>query len=217
MPSFPTPDGIAVTANLPTGDLLVTASDRPDTVIGPDAADGLRATHADGKIIVDGPQDSGGLASWIGLGGSFEARIDLPVGSAVTAVLLEGGVRAIGRLGACTVRAEHGDITLEDAGPIRIDGGDGEVSIRRAHSDVDIKTDSGSVHLAALTRGQVRVSSDSGDIHIGVPDGVSVELDLKPDPTGDLPPSAAPGTPADLVVRASTRHGEITVKRYRLA
>ena len=169
MPTFSTPGGVSVTVNLPAGDLLLVASDRTDTVVLPHAGDddsaGLRVSYADGRLVVDGPQPRNGFASWLGFGESFEARIDLPEGSNVRGVALEGGFRSMGRLGACTFRTDYGEIFLDETGPLTVTTDSGDIAVRQVTGDAEVTSDSGVIQIQRID-GSATITNEYGETEI---------------------------------------------------
>ncbi|MEU4951974.1 DUF4097 domain-containing protein [Streptomyces lavendulae] len=206
MPSFSTPDGVSVTVNLPVGDLLVLASDRSETVVsstGLDDPSQIRLSHEDGRLVIDGPQPREGWDSWLGFGESIRVRIDLPDGSAVKAVVLEGEVRGVGRLGACTFRTDGGEIALDETGPLTITTDSGDISVRGVAGRAEVTSDSGVVQIHRID-GSAGITNEYGETEIA-------------EVTGDL---RIRGRDADLMVGhahrsvdAYTESGDIRIKK----
>ncbi|MBT2418904.1 DUF4097 family beta strand repeat protein [Streptomyces sp. ISL-22] len=175
MPTFSTPGGVSVTVNLPIGDLLLVASDRTDTVVQPHAGEddsaGLRVSYADGRLVVDGPQPRNGFASWLGFGESITARIDLPEGSCVRGVALEGGFRSMGRLGECTFRTDYGEIVLDETGPLTVTTDSGDIAVRHVVGDAEVTSDSGVIQIKKI-HGSATVTNEYGETEIGEITGV---------------------------------------------
>ncbi|MGW3334679.1 DUF4097 family beta strand repeat-containing protein [Streptomyces rubiginosohelvolus] len=170
MPTFWTPDGVTVSVNLPIGDVLFVASDRTDTVVlaraGDDVTAELRVSYADGRLFVDGPLPSDALTGWLGLEDSIEARIDLPEGSTVLGVASEGGFRGTGRLGACTLRTDCGEIVLEETGPLTAVTDSGDIAVDRVGGDADVTSGSGVIQIRRID-GRATVHNEYGETEIG--------------------------------------------------
>ncbi|MFC8360818.1 DUF4097 domain-containing protein [Streptomyces griseorubiginosus] len=206
MPSFSTPGGVSVTVNLPVGDLLVLASDRSETVVsttGMNDPSQIRVSYQDRQLVIDGPQPRESWSSWLGFGESIRVRIDLPEGSTVKAVVLEGEVRGVGRLGACTFRTDGGEIVLDETGPLTVTTDSGDVSVRRVAGRAEVTSDSGVVQIEHVD-GSVGITNQYGETEIG-------------EVTGDL---LLRGHDADLVVgharrsvNAYTESGDIRIDK----
>ncbi|MFE2971064.1 DUF4097 family beta strand repeat-containing protein [Streptomyces sp. NPDC059340] len=170
MPTFSTPRGVSVTVKLPIGDLLLVASDRPDTVVLPhtregDAA-GFRVSYLDGNLIVHGPGPAYDSTSWLSFGESVKARIDLPEGSTVRGVALEGGFRSTGRLGACTFRTDYGEVVLDETGPLTVTTDSGDIAIRHVTGHAQVTSDSGVIQIQKI-EGSATVTNEYGETEIG--------------------------------------------------
>jgi DUF4097 and DUF4098 domain-containing protein YvlB len=108
-----------------------------------------------------------------------------------------GDVTAAVITGHAEIQTASGDVRLEEAGAgadLRTAGGDirlarvgGDVRVRTASGDVNVgsaassaavATSSGDVRLASVSAGRTDVQTVSGDIVVGVAEGVGVYLDL---------------------------------------
>ncbi|MFG3496689.1 DUF4097 family beta strand repeat-containing protein [Streptomyces sp. NPDC047886] len=169
MRSFSTPDGVSITVSLPVGDLLVLASDRSETVVsttGIDDPSRVRISHQGDRLAIDGPPPRETWASWLGFGESIRVRIGLPEGSRVNAVVLEGDVRGVGRLGACTFRTDGGEIALDETGPLTVTTDSGDVSVRRVVGSVEVTSDSGVIRIRRID-GSADITNEYGETEIG--------------------------------------------------
>jgi DUF4097 and DUF4098 domain-containing protein YvlB len=95
------------------------------------------------------------------------------------------------------------------------------VALVRAETSVHVGSASGDVQLDAVRRGEVQLSSMSGDVRVGVAAGTSVWLDLstasgrtRSDLT-DLGPHGPGGRP-DLTLHVRTASGDIDLRRVQL-
>jgi hypothetical protein len=141
--------------------------------------------------------------------------------------------RVVGRCVVHTASGEVGIGTVEGDGSVHTASGDigiramnGTCEVRAASGDVGIEaltgslnchTASGNVQIGAMDQGEVKVSTGSGDVRIGVRSGAHAWLDLNTgsgtvgtnlDTAGE-PPS---GTP-DVSIRANTGSGDILLTR----
>jgi DUF4097 and DUF4098 domain-containing protein YvlB len=138
-----------------------------------------------------------------------------------------------------TVRTASGDIALarvgEDArletasGDVEVDQVAGELVIRSVSGDVtaqsaassaQVNSVSGDVRLEAVQRGEVRVQSVSGDVVVGVREGVRLWIDaqsLSGDMSSELPVGDAPtgDGDAELELRIKTVSGDLHLVRAR--
>ncbi|WP_416957411.1 DUF4097 family beta strand repeat-containing protein [Streptomyces sp. Agncl-13] len=169
MPTFPTPDGVLVTVNLPVGDLLIIASDRSDTEVVPHGLDdpsSLRVRYEDRRLVVDGPPARNSWTSWLGFGESIQVRIDVPEGATVNGVVLEGGLRGVGRLGECTFRTDCGEIALDRTGPLKLTTDSGDISVKEITGHAEVTSDSGVVQIRRID-GSAGITSEYGETEIG--------------------------------------------------
>jgi len=145
-----------------------------------------------------------------------------------------GDVTAAVITGHAEIQTASGDVRLEEAGAgadVRTAGGDirlaragGDVRVRTASGDVNIGsaassaavvTSSGDVRLASVSAGRTDVQTVSGDIVVGVAEGVGVYLDLASvtgSTTSQLEETAASDdVPLEVVCRAVS--GDIRIAR----
>ena len=209
MPTFDTPEPISVTLEVGVGDIRIVASDRTDTIVDVrpsdpakksdvTAAELTRVEYADGRLLVEAPK---GWRQWSFRGGgeSIDVEIGLPAGSHVGG---QAGVAALsskGRIGECRYRVGVGDIQLDQAGPVQLKSGAGDISVNRAAGDSQITTGSGALVIGSID-GAAVVKNSNGDTRIG-------------EVTGDLRVKAANGRisvdQADAAVTAKTANGDV--------
>lgn len=209
MPTFHTPDPISITVELGVGDLRIDASERTDTVVevspsNPDkkaditAAEQTRVEYANGQLAVRVPT---GWRQWTPWGGdgSVDVHIGVPTGSQLRGKAGVAALRATGRLGECNFKNGVGEIQLDQAGPLKLRNGGGDISVTRALGDTEISVGSGSLHIGEID-GSAALRNTNGDTSIG---GV----------TGDVRVNAANGKVAvdraGAGVTAKTANGDI--------
>ena len=145
-----------------------------------------------------------------------------------------GDVTAAIITGHSEIQTASGDVRLEEAGAgtdVRTAGGDirlaragggvrertasGDVNIGSAASSAAVVTSSGDVRLASVTAGRTDVQTVSGDIVVGVAEGVGVYLDLASvtgSTTSQLEETGAnDDVPLEVVCRAVS--GDIRIAR----
>jgi len=114
------------------------------------------------------------------------------------------------------VRTAGGDIRLARAGGgVRVRTASGDVNIGSAASSAAVVTSSGDVRLASVSAGRTDVQTVSGDIVVGVAEGVGVYLDLASvtgSTTSQLEETtASDDVPLEVVCRAVS--GDIRIAR----
>ncbi|MGI8562457.1 MAG: DUF4097 family beta strand repeat-containing protein [Candidatus Dormibacter sp.] len=174
MPTFDTHEPIAATIELAVGDVLITATDRTNTVVevrpsdvghGPDvqAAEQTRVFYDAGRLLVKGPQQRGiGLFNKIG---SIDLTIELPTGSQLDCAAALVAVRCIGRLGECRIKTSTGDIRLEDTGPLEVTTC-GSITVGRVAGDAELNTSNGRLR-ARQVDGSAKLDNSNGTTWVG--------------------------------------------------
>jgi hypothetical protein len=176
MPTFDTPQPISLTVEIGVGDIRIDASDRPDTVVDVRPSDpGKRADVtaaeqtlvelAGGRLLIRAPKR---WRQWTPWGGheSIEVQIDLPSGSRVQG---EAGVAALhvrGPIGECHFKTGFGDIRLDEAGPVELRSGAGDITVGRVAGRAEITTGTGAVGVGTID-GPATVKNSNGDTQIG--------------------------------------------------
>ena len=209
MPTFDTPEPISVTLEVGVGDIRIVASDRTDAIVDVrpsdpakrsdvTAAEQTRVDYASGRLLVKAPK---GWRQWSFRGGgeSIDVEIGVPAGSHVGG---QAGVAALsckGRIGECRYKVGVGDIQLDQAGPVQLKSGAGDISVNRAAGDSQITTGSGALVIGSID-GAAVIKNSNGDTRIG-------------EVTGDLRVKAANGRisvdQADAAVTVKTANGDV--------
>ena len=167
MPTFETPTSIDLAINLPVGGIEVIASDRLDTVVTVSPTNPAKAVDVRGANETTVDFDGARLTikapkprfTVVGPTESVEIKVELPVGSRLTAETASGFVRSHGRLGATRIKASHVD--LDSTGDLWLRANHGNAEIGSADGDVEITAD----RTDELLSVQVR---DNG---VGLPEG----------------------------------------------
>jgi len=125
----------------------------------------------------------------------------------------------VGEAGASVVVSTgSGNIEVgQAAGPTAIKTGSGDLRVTASDGDVTMATGSGDAIIERLNRGRVSVKGSSGDVAVGIPEGVPVWTDIF-SVTGrvrsDLVGAGAPVAGQDHIeLRAKTVSGDITLKQ----
>lgn len=212
MPTFATPQPIAITVDLVLGDVRVVASDRADTVVevrpsNPDKAEDVRAAKntkvdfAAGSLTVKGPR---GWEMYAPFGGkpSVDVTIDVPSGSDLRGTGSVARFSASGELGRVQLKTSVGDMRLDRTGPVELKTSGGNISI-------DTIVHASGQSTISTSTGLVRIRSIEGSAIIKNANGDSTVREL----TGDLRVNAANGNISVDQVRgtviAKTANGSI--------
>lgn len=210
MPAFDTPEPITADIEIYVGRVRINAGDRADTVVevrpsDPSAEASVQAAERTiveftaGRLLVKGPKPSA-LASLLTWRGTIEVIVDLPAGSRVRA---KGAVDFIttGTLGETILRSSHGDLRLEETGPLDVRTSHGDISVDRVTGPAEATTSHGAIRIGIID-GPGLVKSSNGAINLG-------------EATGDLRLTTATG---DVIVgralaglTAKTAYGRIQV------
>ena len=209
-----------------SGTIVVSAEERDDVGIGPDA---VREVGDDGTIEVHGKKKSSPL------------HVSVPVGSDVTVGTVSGDIELIGVLGSvrvtstsgsievdwaesadlrttsgrvvvgkcngmCRVSNKSGKVVVNEAGEGAISSVSGSVQID-AKSLVEVRTVSGKVDVQSGAGGPVRVHTVSGSIEVALPPGVKPNVRLGG--RGKVRNDYEPGD--DVQVEVRTVSGKIAI------
>jgi len=211
MPTFETPEPIAVTLELGVGDVRIAASDRSDTVVevrptdpaksdDVSAAERTRVEYADGRLVVKAPKGLRQYPPWGGVA-SIDVEIALPSGSRLNGDAGMGRLHGTGRLEELRYKTGAGEIQLDETGSVQIRTGAGDVTVERANGRAEITTGSGALQVGSVD-GPAVVKNSNGDTWIG-------------DVAGELRVNSANGKIAvdrpRATVVAKTANGDILV------
>lgn len=211
MPTFATPQPIAITVDLVLGDVHVIASDRTDTVVdvrpsNPAKDEDVRAAKnttvdfAAGMLTVKAPRDWKTYAL-VNHNPSVDMTIEVPTGSHLRGTGSVARFWTSGELGSVALRTSVGDLTLDRTGPVELKTSGGNISIDHASGQATVSTSTGLVRIRSID-GSASIKNSNGDSSVR-------EL------TGDLKVNAANGNIAvDRVrgtVTATTANGNIRV------
>lgn len=179
MPTYETPEPIGVVVELTSGEVLVAAGSgqRTTVTVRPSdpshdadvrAADLVRVEYDAGRLLVKSPRQRG-----IGLfarPGSVDVSLSVPAGSHLEGEGQLTRFRSTGRLGACRVRTQAGDVVLEHTGAVEASTHSGAVTVDRVEGDIRVSTSHGGVRLGTVA-GAAVVKNSNGETWIGDVDG----------------------------------------------
>lgn len=189
MPSFDTPEAISVTAHVYTGSIRFTAGDRTDTVVAVKPRDPERdqdarvveqteVAYANGTLTIRTPK-----ANLIGRSGTVDVTVELPTGSHIDVSGAGAEVLGEGRLGEVRLRTASGDVRLDTTGPLQLSASHGSITVDRVEGMAEITTNSGNLRVGVVdgpavlknSHGSTTVDAVTGELRVnGVNGGVDV-------------------------------------------
>jgi Putative adhesin len=219
MQKFDTPAPISAVLDIPAGRIQFIAADRADTTVevlpanpsknrDTKTAEQTTVTYADGVLRITASTPDNQL---FGPSGSLEVTVQLPAGSRIEAKAAGAELRGVGRLGDVAFEGAYRQIKIDEAASVRLTAIDGDVEVGRLNGPAEISTARGDIRITEAVRGTVVLRTQSGDISVAAAAGVSAALDAG---TGYGRVSNAlknDGT-AELDIRATTSHGDITAR-----
>ncbi len=249
--TFHTPLPVTLEISIPSGDIDIETTDGEDTALTISGDERLvehvEVRH-DGSRVVVSLRDRNKLGFSFSLGslvfGGGELRVEarVPHGAGVKVKTASADTDVSGHLGVLEVNSVSGDVRVqgevaEDAtvktvsGDVELERVDGDLTVQsvsgdvRAHAiagSVDTKSVSGDIRLEALTAGDARFSSVSGDIEIGIAQGSLLDVDAG-STSGDLasevplaserPSDESAAASPTVVLRGRTVSGDVRVFR----
>ena len=178
MPNFKTPQPISVHLELgAVGVIRLAASDRPDTTIevrpaNPAseadiaAAEQTRIEYSDGRLTIKGPKGWRYYSGWGQWRESINVEIAIPVGSRFEGKVGVGNLHCEGWLDAICVKTGAGEIQVEQAGPVTLHTGAGNVNIEYVAGPAEISTGTGRIEVSRAD-GPAAVRNSNGDTWLG--------------------------------------------------
>ena len=171
MTTFQTPEPVAVTVEVLSGDVTVIAGDRSDTVVQVRPADAAKKADVraaeqtvvdftDGTLTVKTPRD---WRTHTPFGGNptIEVTIEVPAGSRLTGSTGVGRLLGAGDLGPCDLEVSLGDIVVE-----------------RPRGSVTAKVAKGDIRIGEAARGELRLETSVGELEVGIRPGSAARLEV---------------------------------------
>ncbi|MGW1025731.1 DUF4097 family beta strand repeat-containing protein [Streptomyces sp. NPDC002577] len=219
MQKFETPAPITAVLDIPAGRIQFIAADRGDTTVevlpaNPSksrdvkTAEQTAVAYGGGVLRITAPTPDNQL---FGPSGSLEVTVQLPAGSRIEAKTASAQLRGVGRLGDVTFDGAYRQIKIDEAASVRLTATDGDVEIGRLTGPAEISTARGDIRIAEAVRGTVMLRTQSGDISVGAAAGISASLDAGTS-YGRVSNSLKNDGTAELDIRATTSHGDITAR-----
>lgn len=174
VPTFETPEPIAVRLDLSHAGVRIVASERVDTrvtVLGGEPSDAepkVRIEFAGGQLLVKGPPQRrlGWALDWLQGGDPFDVEIEVPAGSQVHAKVSMGEYRCTGPLGECRLVTDYGDIRFDEGGPVQLITQCGEIHVDRAVGHAELTTVAGDVRVGGVD-GSATITNNYGETRVG--------------------------------------------------
>ncbi len=247
--SFHTPLPLELEVGIPSGDIEVETTEGEESNITVDGDDRLLEEveiRHDGNRLVVAYRGKGKLGFSLSplslvFGSELRVRASVPHGAQVKVKTASADARLDGHFGPVVVNSVSGDLRVRGeiagnasvktvSGDADLDRVDGDMSAHTVSGDLRIgpvagsaetKTVSGDIRFQSVTAGDVRFSSVSGDIEIGIAHGSAVDVDAgstSGDLSSEVPLGSEPvqgeGDPAPTVVlRGRTVSGDVKVFR----
>ncbi|MGZ4393122.1 MAG: DUF4097 family beta strand repeat-containing protein [Gaiellaceae bacterium] len=247
--TFHTPLPLELEVGIPSGDIEIETTEGEESNITVDGDDRLLEEveiRQDGSRIAvafRGKAKFGFSLSPFSLvfGSELRVRATVPHGTGVKVKTASADTQLGGHFGPLGINSVSGDVRLrgEIAGNANIKTVSGDADLDRVEGDLtahsvsgdlrigpiagstDLKTVSGDIRLQAVTAGDVRFTSVSGDIEIGIAQGSALDVDAG-STSGDLSsevPLASEPVPGEgetaptVVLRGRTVSGDVKVFR----
>ncbi|MFB7733024.1 DUF4097 family beta strand repeat-containing protein [Streptomyces sp. NPDC056112] len=219
MQKFDSPAPISAVLDIPAGRVQFIAADRADTTVevlpaspskkrDVQTAEQTTVAYADGVLRIHTAEPKNQL---FGPSGSLEVTVQLPAGSGVEVKAAGSELRGVGRLGDVAFEGAYRQIKIDEAASVRLTAIDGDVEVGRLGGPAEISTARGDIRITEAVRGTVVLSTQSGDISVAAAGGVSATLDAGTG-YGRVSNSLKNDGTAELDIRATTAHGDITAR-----
>jgi len=247
--TFHTPLPLELEVGIPSGDIEVETTEGEESNITVDGDERLleevEIRHDGDRLVVAyrGKGKFGFSLSPLSLvfGSELRVRASVPHSAGVKVKTASADTKLDGRFGPLGINSVSGDVRARGeidgpavlktvSGDADLDRVDGDLSAHTVSGDLrigpvigstDLKTVSGDIRLQSVTAGDVRFTSVSGDIEIGIAQGSALDVDAgstSGDLSSEVPLASEPipgeGEPTPTVVlRGRTVSGDVKVFR----
>jgi len=220
MQKFDTPAAVSAVLDIPAGRIQFIAADRADTTVevlpanaaksrDVKAAEEIEVAYGDdGVLRIEAPAAKNRI---LGNSGSVEVTVQLPAGSRIEGKSAAAELRGVGRLGDVVFEGAYRRIKVDEAASLHLTAVDGDVEVGRLGGSSEISTARGDIRISEAVRGTLVLRTESGDISVGAATGVSAALDAGTG-HGRVSNSLKNDGSAELDIRATTNHGDITAR-----
>jgi DUF4097 and DUF4098 domain-containing protein YvlB len=172
MPTFDTPDPIAVRVEAAAGSVRLVATDRDDTVVTVRAHDESRVADVRAAEQTQVHYDTGKLTVsarrgfTLFRGGAVDIDIALPSRSRLKASVASADVRAEGGYADCKIASASGDVDLDVVeGNLKVATASGSVTVQAVTGNASVATASGGATIGDLDEDLV-FKAASGDLSV---------------------------------------------------
>jgi hypothetical protein len=197
--TYDAPGPLRVSVESPYGDVTVTTHDAPRAEVevralrddegSREAAEQTLVELTGSDLRIEVPKRHGGL--FFGRDPKIAIDVRVPHDSALAFTTASADVRAAGRYADVRGRTASGDVTVAEAGSVRVESASGDLRVEEVRGDADLKTASGNVR-AGHVAGRLTASVVSGDLRVGSAgagahaSAVSGDIDLEAVGGGDV-------------------------------
>jgi DUF4097 and DUF4098 domain-containing protein YvlB len=172
MPTFDTPEPIAVRVEAAAGSVRLVATDRDDTVVTVRAHDDARTADVRAADQTQVHYDSGKLTVSarrgfaLFRGGAVDIDIALPSRSRLKASVASADVRAEGAFADCKITSASGDVDVDDVeGNLKAATASGSITLRTVVGNASVATASGNATIREVD-GDLVFKAASGDLGV---------------------------------------------------
>ena len=248
--TFHTPLPLELEVGIPSGHIEVETAEGEESNITVDGDERLleevEIRHDGNRLVVAyrGKGKFGFSLSPLSLvfGSELRVRARLPHAAAVKVKTASADTRLDGHFGPLGINSVSGDVRLRGevdgaaniktvSGDAELDRVDGDLSAHTVSGDLrfgptagssDLKTVSGDIRIQSVTAGDIRFTSVSGDIEVGIAQGSALDVDAGSTsgdlssevPLGSEPiPEAEEADAPTVILRGRTVSGDVKVFR----
>ena len=220
MQKFDTPAPITAVLDIPAGRIQFIAADRADTTVevrpaNPAKSRDVQGRRADHRRLrrrrPADPQPPSPTTSSSAPPDPSRSPSSCPPAPASRPRPPPAELRGVGRLGDVAFEGAYRQIKIDEAASVRLTAIDGDVEIGRLGGPAEISTARGDIRITEAARGTVVLSTQSGDISVAAAAGVSAALDAGTC-YGRISNALKNNGSAELDIRATTSHGDITAR-----
>jgi FlaG/FlaF family flagellin (archaellin) len=248
--TFHTPLPLDLEVGIPSGDIEIETAEGEESLVTVDGDERLLEEveiKQDGNRVVVAYRGKGklgfSLTPFTVVFGNSDLRVRarIPHGAGVKVKTASGDSRLEGHFGELAVNSVSGDVTVDGeiadgakiktvSGDARIERVEGDMTAQTVSGDLRIgpvtgsaeaKTVSGDIRFDSITAGDVRFSSISGDVEIGIAEGSALDVDAgstSGDLSSEVPLASEPLLGEEVaaptvVLRGRTVSGDVKVFR----
>lgn len=170
MPTYTTPEPVALLVRFDSGQLTIIASDRTDTIVDVQPSkpsSDIDVEHAENTVVEQHGNQIRVIAPDVKKrflrSPSIDVVVELPTRSDVTGMVAAADARVIGEIGSVSITTASGDVAVERSASCSISVASGDVACDQTSGDLAIKSASGEVRFTSVG-GNATLTSASGNI-----------------------------------------------------